>query len=145
MMRMLEGVPQYGVDFSEKYLPQEVDARRPLHFNKGCYLGQEIVERIRSRATVHRQLRVVELDGALPALPAAVRTGEGETAHAIGEITSAAALPLPGGTRLLGLAMLRNEAIERQQPLTYEEGSLRALDAAGWNTLRTEILSSAAQ
>jgi len=82
---------------------------------------------------------------ALPALPAAVRTGEGETAHAIGEITSAAALPLPGGTRLLGLAMLRNEAIERQQPLTYEEGSLRALDAAGWNTLRTEILSSAAQ
>ncbi|HCT60714.1 MULTISPECIES: folate-binding protein YgfZ [Acidobacterium] len=140
MLRLLEGVPQYGVDFSEKYLPQEVDGSRPLHFNKGCYLGQEIVERIRSRATVHRQLRVVELTGTLPALPAPVEVGE---AQAIGEITSAAALP--GGPRLLGLAMLRNEAMERQQTLTYEGGTLRALDAAALTALRTEILSSAAQ
>uniref|UniRef100_A0A7V4XQZ8 Aminomethyl transferase family protein n=1 Tax=Acidobacterium capsulatum TaxID=33075 RepID=A0A7V4XQZ8_9BACT len=145
MLRLLEGVPHYGVDFSEKYLPQEVDGSRPLHFNKGCYLGQEIVERIRSRATVHRQLRVVQLTGTLPALPAAVQAGEAEAAQAIGEITSAAALPLPGSPRLLGLAMLRNEAIERQQTLTYEGGTLRALDAAALTALRTEILSSAAR
>jgi folate-binding protein YgfZ len=145
MLRLLEGVPQYGVDFSEKYLPQEVDANRPLHFNKGCYLGQEIVERIRSRATVHRQLRVVELTGSLPPLPAAVRIGEAEASQTIGEITSAAALPLPSGTRLLGLAMLRNEAVERQQPLSYEGGTLRALDALALTTLHTEILSSATQ
>lgn len=145
MLRLLEGVPQYGVDFSEKHLPQEVDGSRPLHFNKGCYLGQEIVERIRSRATVHRQLRVVELTGTLPALPASVQTGATETAQAIGEITSAAALPLPGGERLLGMAMLRNEAVERAQPLQYEGGTLHALDATALHALRTEILSSAAQ
>ena len=39
---------------------------RGLHFSKGCYLGQEIVERIRSRGNVHRHLRQLELDGPLP-------------------------------------------------------------------------------
>lgn len=141
MLRMLEGVPQYGIDFSGKYLPQEVDASRLLHFNKGCYLGQEIVERIRSRATVHRQLRVVELTGAAPALPASAHAN----GQAIGEITSVAALPLPTGECLLGLAMLRNEAVERQQTITYEDGTLHALDAAALTALRAEILSSAAQ
>ncbi len=152
MLRMLEGVPQYGVDFSDKYLPQEVDGVRPLHFNKGCYLGQEIVERIRSRATVHRQLRVVELTGVAPVVPAAVQAGDAEAAQAIGEITSVAALPLATSERLLGLAMLRNEPVERQQPLSYhggplraEEGTLRVLDAAALAALCTEILSSAAQ
>ena len=39
---------------------------RGLHFSKGCYLGQEIVERIRSRGNVHKHLRQLELDGPLP-------------------------------------------------------------------------------
>ena len=41
----------------ERDLPQETSQTRALHFNKGCYLGQEIVERIRSRGNVHRHLR----------------------------------------------------------------------------------------
>ncbi len=46
---------------SERYLAQETARSRALNFNKGCYLGQEIVERIRSRATVHRTLRQFSL------------------------------------------------------------------------------------
>ena len=38
-----------------------------LNFTKGCYLGQEIVERIRARGQVHRKLQRIELPGAGPA------------------------------------------------------------------------------
>ena len=33
-----------------------------VHYQKGCYLGQEIVERVRSRAQIHRVLRRIEID-----------------------------------------------------------------------------------
>ncbi|HEU5457926.1 MAG TPA: hypothetical protein VFU68_04860, partial [Terracidiphilus sp.] len=65
--RIAEAVPLYGVDIVERDLPQETAQMRTLHFNKGCYLGQEIVERIRSRGNVHRHLRSLELEGPLPA------------------------------------------------------------------------------
>ena len=66
-LRIAEGIPAYGVDMAERDLPQETSQMRALHFNKGCYLGQEIVERIRSRGNVHRHLRQFELTGPLPA------------------------------------------------------------------------------
>jgi folate-binding protein YgfZ len=52
--RILNGVPLYGVDIRERDLPQETEQARALNFSKGCYIGQEIVERIRSRGNVHR-------------------------------------------------------------------------------------------
>ncbi len=55
--RIAEGIPAYGIDMVERDLPQETSQMRALHFSKGCYLGQEIVERIRSRGNVHRHLR----------------------------------------------------------------------------------------
>lgn len=54
MDRVLSGVPVYGVDIRERDLPQETEQARALNFSKGCYVGQEIVERIRSRGSVHR-------------------------------------------------------------------------------------------
>ena len=69
-LRVFEGLPQYDVDFSDKHLPQETNLTRALNFTKGCYIGQEIVERIRSRATVHRSLRQFELQGETPKLAA---------------------------------------------------------------------------
>ncbi len=65
--RIAEGIPAYGIDMVERDLPQETSQMRALHFSKGCYLGQEIVERIRSRGNVHRHLRSLELEGPLPA------------------------------------------------------------------------------
>ena len=91
--RIAEGIPAYGVDMVERDLPQETSQMRALHFNKGCYLGQEIVERIRSRGNVHRHLRQLELEGPLPE-PGAKLTVDGAEA---GHITSAAELPLSGG------------------------------------------------
>ena len=64
--RIAEGIPAYGIDMVERDLPQETAQMRALHFSKGCYLGQEIVERIRSRGNVHRHLRPLELTGPAP-------------------------------------------------------------------------------
>jgi folate-binding protein YgfZ len=113
--RIAEGIPTYGIDIAERDLPQETSQLRALHFSKGCYLGQEIVERIRSRGNVHRHLRHLELSGPLPA-PGTELTLEGAAA---GTFTSSAALPTSTGERRFALAMVRAEAEARNLPLTY--------------------------
>jgi folate-binding protein YgfZ len=121
--RVAEGIPAYGIDMTERDLPQETSQMRALHFSKGCYLGQEIVERIRSRGNVHRHLRPLELAGPVPAGGTELRSADGESA---GQITSAAALSLgkdtPQGERVFALAMIRAEAEESDQPFTYAGG-----------------------
>jgi len=118
--RIAEGIPSYGVDIVERDLPQETSQMRALHFNKGCYLGQEIVERIRSRGNVHRHLRPLELTGPVPAPGAEITLADGKPA---GRITSAAELPLAGGHRVFALAMVNAEAETNDQPLHYTSGS----------------------
>ena len=112
--RVAEGIAEYGIDIGERDLPQETSQLRALHFNKGCYLGQEIVERIRSRGNVHRHLRQLELDGPLPKSGTELLL---EAASA-GQITSAAELRLGGTVRRFALAMVRGEAEAKNQPLT---------------------------
>jgi aminomethyltransferase len=87
-LRILRGIPRYGVDITERYLPQETGQDRALHFAKGCYLGQEIVERIRSRALLHRELAGFIVEGPAPAPETAVMAGDKK----VGEITSSAQL-----------------------------------------------------
>ena len=120
--RIAEGIPAYGIDMMERYLPQEISQTRALHFNKGCYLGQEIVERIRSRGLVHRHLLHLELDGPVPPAGTALTLEGAEAGH----ITSACELPLPAGIRRFALAMVRTEAEARNLPLQYA-----AAEAAG--------------
>ncbi|MFZ1086856.1 MAG: folate-binding protein [Terracidiphilus sp.] len=119
--RIAEGIPAYGVDIAERDLPQETSQMRSLSFSKGCYLGQEIVERIRSRGSVHRHLRPLELLGPVPAAGSEL-TWEGTAAA--GLITSAAELPLTAGTRVFALAMMRGEAELRSQSFTYKAGEV---------------------
>jgi len=118
--RIAEGIPTYGLDMVERDLPQETSQLRALHFNKGCYLGQEIVERIRSRGNVHRHLRSLELFGPVPASGTELNLESGAQA---GHITSAAALTLNSGCRVFALAVIRGEAELRSQPLNYTTGA----------------------
>jgi folate-binding protein YgfZ len=117
--RIAEGIPTYGVEIEERDLPQETSQMRGLHFSKGCYLGQEIVERIRSRGNVHKHLRQLELDG--PLLQAGVELmRDGVKA---GQVRSVAELPLSTGTRRFALGMISSEAEVQGQPLTYSIGA----------------------
>ena len=118
--RIAEGIPAYGIDMMERDLPQETSQMRALSFSKGCYLGQEIVERIRSRGNVHRHLRGLELEGPVPEAGVDL-ISDGVAA---GKITSAAELPLTGGSRVFALGMMRAEAEARTQEMTYTAGAV---------------------
>lgn len=63
ILRVEAGTPRYGIDFNEDNLLLEVGLDNAVSFSKGCYLGQEVVERIRSRGHVNRKLCGLWLDG----------------------------------------------------------------------------------
>src|ERR1700687_4816213 len=112
LRRISLGIPKFGVDIRERDLPQETGQTRALNFTKGCYLGQEIVERIRSRGAVHRQFTAFSVEGTLPEPGAKILGGEKDEKE-VGEITSSAILPLPGGECAVALGYLRREAAEK--------------------------------
>jgi folate-binding protein YgfZ len=111
--RIYSGTPKYGQDIRDKDLPQETAQTHALNFNKGCYLGQEIVERIHSRGNVHRTFTRFTLTGELPTLPAPLEAN----AKPAGELTSATQI----GDTIYALGYLRREALN--QPLTYPGGT----------------------
>ncbi len=128
-LRILSGTPLYGVDIRDKDLPQETNQTRALHFAKGCYLGQEIVERIRSRGAVHRTFMGFILHGDLP--PAGtILTADDKPA---GELTSVTSLNLElkahssqlSETSPLQIALgyIRREALDRTATITYPGGT----------------------
>ncbi len=106
LLRIASGIPRYSVDIRERDLPQETEQDRALNFSKGCYVGQEIVERIRSRGQVRRKFTGFEVNGQLPAAGSKIHV-EGKE---VGEITSAASLPLAKGERRVALGYIRREA-----------------------------------
>jgi folate-binding protein YgfZ len=105
LLRIAAGIPRYGQDIRERDLPQETEQQHAVHFTKGCYIGQEIVERIRSRGNVHRQFTGFDVRGRLPAVGTKIQA-DGKD---VGEITSAASLPLTSGDRPVALGYIRRE------------------------------------
>jgi folate-binding protein YgfZ len=99
LQRLTSGIPLYGVDIRERDLPQETEQMRALNFSKGCYVGQEIVERIRSRGAVHRKFSGFVLAPASQVSPGQkITLGDKEA----GEITSVASLGTDRPTLALG-------------------------------------------
>ena len=103
-VRIENFVPRYGCEITEHTLPQETQQMHALHFQKGCYLGQEIVERIRSRGHVNRLLMGFRIESQIaPPPPGTKLMLEGKPA---GEVTSSAAAERRGfRTRLCADAM----------------------------------------
>jgi aminomethyltransferase len=115
VVRLENGKPRYGEDITDRNLAQETQQLHAVHFNKGCYLGQEIVERVRSRGQVHRHLAPIEMDTATAPAPGSKLAADGNT---VAEITSAVYSPALGKT--VGLAYVRTEAIEKRLSMTVE-------------------------
>jgi len=124
-LRILEGTPLYGTDIRDRDLPQETGQTRALHFAKGCYLGQEIVERIRSRGNVHRTFSGFTLAGEVPTAGTPIFIAETPD-KPIGEITSASRIDLSNGPITLALGYIRREALERNAGLIYPGGTATA-------------------
>jgi tRNA-modifying protein YgfZ len=98
VVRLEHGKPRYGEDISERFLAQEANQPQALNFNKGCYLGQEIVERVRSRGQIHRVLKPLTLDTKTPPAP-------GTKLEDATEITSA--VYSPAMDKVVALAYVR--------------------------------------
>jgi len=107
VVRIENGRPRYGDDIGERYLAQETNQLRALHFQKGCYLGQEIVERVRSRAQIHRALMPLQIEGEELPAPGTKLQAQGRDAA---EITSAAYSPALG--KVVALAYVRTEHVK---------------------------------
>jgi tRNA-modifying protein YgfZ len=113
VVRLEHFKPRYGDDIFGTTLTQETQQMHAVHFSKGCYLGQEVVERVRSRGLVHRLLVGVEIDSAeIPERDTRVFHGE-ENA---GKITSAAFSPALG--KVVAMAYVRRELAEPGTALT---------------------------
>jgi len=98
LARLRAATPAYGADFDESAYPQEAGLeRRAVSFDKGCYLGQEVVCMLENRGQLRRHLVRLAADRA-PARGAELRVGDAK----VGEVRSAALDPATGGWLALG-------------------------------------------
>ncbi len=118
-VRIENGRPRFGEDIRETSLPQETGRMEAVSFTKGCYVGQEIVERIRAQGRVNRKLVRLEIDAAEPPAAGARLTADGAEA---GEITSSTVSPESG--RAAALAYVR--AAHAGPGAVLQSGDLRA-------------------
>src|SRR5258707_7575935 len=105
-VRLENSKPRYGTDITEAQIPQETQQMHALHFSKGCYLGQEIVERVRSRGHVNKVLTPLEIDAEEAPDPGTKIQSGGKDA---GEITSAEFSP--ARNKVVALSIVRVEAL----------------------------------
>jgi aminomethyltransferase len=125
LLRIASGIPRYGQDIRDRDLPQETGQERALSFTKGCYIGQEIVERIRSRGNVHRLFQAFHLEGDFPPLGSRLQV-DGKD---VGEITSVARVPTDNGERVVALGYIRREALEGGAKIIYPGGEAKIAEA----------------
>ena len=119
-VRIENGKPRYGEDIFDTTLPQESQQMHAVSFRKGCYIGQEIVERIRARGHVNRRLVRLQVEGEAELLAASkVIAGEKEA----GEVTSS--VYSPRTHRVAAMAYLRTEYLEPGAALSIEGRAAR--------------------
>lgn len=112
-LRIEAGVAWPGLDMDETTLIMETGRDAALSFSKGCYLGQEVVERVAARGHVNRRLSGIQLAGdRLPARGTALLAA----GRAVGYVTSAARSPLFPGPIALAMIQIRHGTVgERLQ------------------------------
>ena len=116
-LRIEAGIPRYGVDMDEDTLPLETGLVNALSFTKGCYVGQEVVERTRSRGHVNWVLTGLIVDALCPPAAGEKLVADGKE---IGEVTSACVSP--SLSRTIALAYLRRELAEPGTKLALAAG-----------------------
>ena len=120
-LRLAQGVPWFGYDFGEKQIPHEAGLQDShISYTKGCYTGQEIVERVRSRGQVNRQRVGLVFSG--DAVP------EGGTplmvdGKEVGFVTRAAKAWDSVPARVLGMGYVRKEGSASGTTLQWAAGT----------------------
>jgi aminomethyltransferase len=126
MGRIEAGIPRFGADVDETNLPPEAGLDdRAISYTKGCYIGQEVIARVRTYGQVAKALRGLRLADGLKVLPKRgdkLYWGDKE----IGYVTSAIASPTLKTN--VALAYVRREHNEAGTELTVRtsDGESRA-------------------
>ena len=105
-LRIQAGIPRYGWEMSEAVNPWEVNLDRYIHFEKGCYTGQEVILRLYNYNKVQRRLVSLRLPSGDVAKGAKLLAGEEDA----GWVSSAAIHPLTG--QAMGLGVVRSAHIK---------------------------------
>jgi tRNA-modifying protein YgfZ len=114
-LRINSGIPSVPADIGPADLPNEGGLdREAISYSKGCYLGQEVMARIKALGRVRRTLVRVRGTGAPPLLPAALWRGEGR----VGELRSAVA----EGEGFAGLALVSVASAAADEPFAQAQG-----------------------
>ena len=121
IVRVENGVPRHTEDFFETTLPQESAQMSCVSFTKGCYLGQEIVERVRARGEVKRQLVRIEMDAPEPPPVGSPVLADGRE---IGTLTSPVLSPKMNVC--LGFSIARRDSVGPGRPLLVAGHAARA-------------------
>jgi aminomethyltransferase len=116
-LRLEQKIPWFGYDFGDKQIPHEAGLENShISYTKGCYTGQEIVERVRSRGQVNRR-RVSLRFSSEPHQPPAAGTALTADGKEVGAVTSAS--PLPNQTNSIGMGYARKENATPGSELTF--------------------------
>jgi len=116
-LRIHRGLPAVGKEITDEYNPHEVGLYPYIDFEKGCYIGQEVIARLDTYQKVQRQLFGIELEidenqaWRLASTPAPIYAGE----QLIGQLTSLCFSPERGGG--LGLAVIRKQFATPADPV----------------------------
>ena len=123
-LRLEAGIPWFNYDFDDKVIPPEAALETThLSYTKGCYTGQEIVERVRSRGHVNRRRVGLEFSGQSIPAPATPLSAAGQD---VGFVTSAAFSPALG--RRIGMGYVRREANSVGSTLEWPGGTAKVIE-----------------
>lgn len=116
-LRVEQGVPRYGREMSEDYNPHEAGLLPFISFDKGCYIGQEVVVRLNTYRKVQKRLMGIAFDGEIPDNDSLVEA-DGKQ---VGFLTSVADSPALG--RPLALAYVRTAHAEAGLAVEVRSGN----------------------
>jgi aminomethyltransferase len=119
VLRLEAGIPCCGRDFDEDTLISEVGLETAISYKKGCYLGQEVVERVAARGQVQRKLVGMVCDG--PHVPPS-DTKLMHNGKEVGWITSAVRSPARQAIIALGYARRECWDVGMEMQVTLAEG-----------------------
>jgi folate-binding protein YgfZ len=127
ILRLEAGIPWYSYDFDENQIPHQAALEAThISFTKGCYAGQEIVERVRSQGNVQRRRVMLRFSGdAIPQRGETLFAGEAE----IGFVTRAARSPKFAS--VIGMGYVRREQIEPGSKVTWKGGEATVIESPG--------------
>ncbi|HEV2169954.1 MAG TPA: glycine cleavage T C-terminal barrel domain-containing protein, partial [Candidatus Binatus sp.] len=117
-IRVERGIARIGVDTTDKTIALEARLNRAISFNKGCYLGQETIERATARGGLKKRMFGLKFSEAEVPAPGAILTLEGKE---VGRVTSAVRSPRFGA---IGLAILHHSAWTPGTELKAGEGGV---------------------